>query len=247
MAHNPCMKPHRVGPVAFLVPIIFCSSLSAQTDRPFAVQVSGFAQQANDENNVLDLGVEGQIRWTRGAWSLGAGVQYTSDGEDNNLGIELSPFDGFSGSGGVPIANTVFDYDVSTLGLFLEPKFVVLVFMDRFGLYVSGRVAVFRMTERALGTRQEWDPVGGFQMLGGLRAPEVYSVEGARTGFGAGLGLGLLVRLTSRVNLDLGATGGGAQWGGSDFLPNLDASYGTPYSPEGPTYGVWVGLVIGIG
>ena len=240
------MKPHRVGPVAFLVPMIVCSPLGAQTDRPFSLQVSGVGQQARGEST-WDWGVEGQIRWTRGAWSLGAGVQYTFDREDNRQGSELSPSDLLAGFGGVPIANIVYDYDVSTLGLFLEPKFVVLVFMDRFGLYVSGRVAVFRMTEDALGTRQEFDPVGGFQMSGGLRAPEVYSVEGARTGFGAGLGLGLLVRLTSRVNLDLGATGGRAQWGGSDFLPNLDSSYGTPFSPGALTYAVWVGLVIGIG
>ncbi len=241
------MKPHRVGPVAFLVPMILCSSLSAQTDRPFSVQVSGVGQRANDEFfNKVDLGVEGQIRWTRGAWSLGAGVQYTSHGEDNRQGSELSsPFDEFSGFGGDPIADVIYDYDVSTVGLFLEPKFVVLVFMDRFGLYVSGRVAVFRMTESALGTRQEWDPVGGFQMMGGSRAPEVYSAEGTRTGFGAYLGLGLLVRLTSRVNLDLGATGGGAQWGGSDFELNFDQHEIFP--PEQLTLGVWVGLVIGIG
>jgi len=253
------MKPHRVGPVAFLVPIIFCASLSAQTDQPFAVQVSGFAQKANEDFETLDLGVEGQIRWTRGAWSLGAGVQYTSAGVDNNLGTERSFFEGSSGSQMVLTASTVFDYDVSTLGLFLEPKFVVLVFMDRFGLYASGRVAVFRMTESALGTRHEWDPVGGFQMMGGWRAPEVYSPEETRTGFGAYLGLGLLVRLTSRVNLDLGATGGGAKWGESAFSPYFDPNFDPNFDPgldfqgfifsqdTSTTLGVWVGLVIGIG
>ena len=97
------------------------------------------------------------MRWTRGAWSFGAGVQYTANREDHRRGSELSPSDFLEGLGGDPIANIAFDYDVSTLGLFLEPKFVVLVFMDRFGLYVSGRVAVFRNTESLLGTRQEWD------------------------------------------------------------------------------------------
>ena len=232
------MKSHPLGPVAFLVPMIFCSSLSAQSDQPFAVQVSGIVQQTNDEFETF--GVEGQIRWTRGAWSLGAGVQYTSDRDDNNVASELSENFNFVN------ANIVFDYDLSTLGLFLEPKFVVLVFMDRFGLYASGRVAVLRMTESSLGTRQEWDPVGGFQNMGGWRAPEVYSTEGTRTGFGAYLGLGLLVRLTSRVNLDLGATGGGTKWGGSDFQTNFEYNE-TTFSDGKPTLGLWVGLVIGIG
>ena len=210
------MKSHPLAPVAFLVPMIFCSSLSAQTDQPFALQVSGVAQDADQNFIGRELGVEGQIRWTRGAWSFGAGVQFTSNG------------DATSNMGGA------FDYDANTLGLFLEPKFVVLVFADRFGLYVSSRVAVSRMTESEVGTRQG-PPTG---------APEAYSAEGTRTGFAAHLGLGLLIRLTPRVNVDLGGYWGVIQWGETDGALQTSSS---PFFLYNETYGAWVGLVVGIG
>ena len=128
-----------------------------------------------------------------------------------------------------------FVYDVNTLRLFLEPKFVVLVFADRLGLYVSGRVAVSRMTEKEFGTRQEVDVNN--QPIGPL---EAYSANGTRTGIAAFLSPGLLVRLTPRVNLDLGVSWGTAYWG--DLQTELQTS-----APVSRTYGAWVGLVIGIG
>ena len=75
------MKTHRLAPVAFLVPLIFfCSALSAQTDQPFSVQVSGLLNWT-DTNQRWESGVEGQIRWTGGSWSISAGVQSTSSGK----------------------------------------------------------------------------------------------------------------------------------------------------------------------
>ena len=213
------MKSYRVGPIAFLVALIFCSSLGAQTDQPFAVQVSGVVLQADQEfSNGRDLGVEGQIRWTRGAWSFGAGVQYTSKR------VEDATYD----------SQHHFDYEMNWLGLFLEPKFVVLVFGNRFGLYVSGRVAVSRMTDAEVGTRGVFDPSS--QSV----TPEAYSAEVTRTGLATLIGPGLLIRLTSHVNLDLGITGGFAAWG------EVDVEMQTIH-PDNKTYGVWVGLVIGIG
>ena len=77
------MKSHRVNPVVFLVSWIFCSSLNAQTDQPVAVQVSGLLNWT-DTNQRWESGVEGQMRWSRGAWSFGVGVQYTSREGLNN-------------------------------------------------------------------------------------------------------------------------------------------------------------------
>ena len=232
MVHNLCMKSHRVGPVAFLVPLILCSSLSAQTDQPFSVQVSGLAlwtDEVSGSQGGWDPSVEGQIRWTGGAWSFGVGVQSTSTSRGEKETIPSS--EGF-------VSVSLFsDYDASTLGFFIEPRFVVAVFADRFGLYVFSRVAVSRISEKESGTRL------------GETAPqeaEAYSIEGARTGLAAYVGPGLLVRLTSHVNLDLGLTAGFSSWGEPD--PRVEPDFtGWNSSKSWYVLGGWVGLVIGIG
>ena len=118
---------------------------------------------------------------------------------------------------------------------------MVMVFADRFGLYVHSRVTVSRMTESDSGGTPGVDPLSGQQV--------VYSVEGTRNGIAAYAGPGLLLRLTSRTNLDLGVTLGGAYWG------EPDTGLGPEQNPSGwlrgPkdffVVGMWVGLVIGIG
>ena len=224
---------HRLGPVAFLVSLIFCSSLSAQTDQPLSVQVSGLALWTDEVSGTLggwDRSMEGQIRWTRGAWSFGSGVQSTTYKQTGN----------FSGQG-------IFDYDASTLGIFLEPKFVVTVFADRFGLYVFGRMTLARITENESGTRPELVelPGGGHTDTGQL---EAYSVDETRTSLAAFAGPGLLIRLTSYVNLDLGVTGGFAYWGQPDtgLRAGVDVQTISSGAQGNFVIGVWAGLVIGI-
>ena len=214
------MKSQCIGPVAFLVPLIFCSSLSAQTAQPFSVQVSGLSH-AMDYGDRWDWGGEGQVRWTRGAWSFGAGVQYT-------FGREKAD-DEF----------TSFDYHVSTLGIFLEPRFVFMVLADRFGLYVHARPAVSRISENESGTLRINDEFGTTIGL------DPYSLEGtsmALSGYG---GPGILVRLTSSMNLDLGGAVGYAWW-----KQRVQAS-DTRDSRTRPKWffskGAWIGLVIGMG
>ena len=183
--------------------------------------------------------VEGQIRWTRGAWSLGAGVQSTSS-EEAFSSISYEGPDGSFASQS--------DYDVSTLGFFLEPRFVLAVFSDRFGLYVFGRGAMSRISENESGTR----PAG--QVLTGCcdtftpfpPSPEAYSLEVTRTSFAASGGPGLLIRLTSHVNLDLGVTAGFNSWGEADPRVEPDFTGWNPGSRRA-VLGGWVGLVIGIG
>jgi len=175
----------------------------------FSVQASGVALVSDGTGGEFwEKGVEGQIRWTRGAWSLGAGVQFTS-GEWINS---------FSSA-----------YDASTLGFFLEPRVVVGVLGSRVGLYIFGRMSFARISEKEFGPSN-----GGF------------SVEGTRNSLAAYLGPGFLIRLGSRVNLDLGITGGYTRWG------EADTTGVPPFSSWGDSKGFFVlgggvGFVIGIG
>ena len=127
---------------------------------------------------------------------------------------------------------------------------MVAVFSDRFGLYVFSRVGVSRMTEDESGIREETEACceGGVRPTG---RQEAYSVEGSRVGFGAYAGPGLLVRLTSRANLDLGVTLGGVYWGepntGLTFEETARTSGWLRGSKDFFVVGMWVGLVIGIG
>ena len=221
------MKTHRLVSVAFLVSSIFCSSLNAQTDQPVAVQLSGLFNRT-DTNDRWEWGGEGQVRWTGEAWSLGVGVQYTHSQQNLNL----IGFGGFEDP-----AFGSYDYGVSTLGLFLEPRFVFMAFADRFGLYLHGRVAVSRVSENESGQL----PV--FDMFGNPVALDPYTLEAnsfiAPSAF---LGPGLLMRLNSRVNLDLGFTGGYAWWGDRTRVPDVSSRPKFFFSMGGR-----VGIVIGIG
>ena len=197
-----------------------------------------------DTNERWETGVEAQIRWTRGAWSLGAGVQSTSNEQKGTFPTSEGP-DGLPGTS--DDFDSQWDFDASTLGLFLEPRFVVGVFADRVGLYVVTRMTLARMTENESGTRPETNQMGV-----PTGQEETYSVEGTRTSFAAYAGPGLLIRLTSHVNLDLGVTGGYAWWGGEpegELGPDLvDLFIGESLASKSFfTFGIWVGLAIGIG
>ena len=76
--------------------------------------------------------------------------------------------------------------------------------------------------------------------------PEAYSVDVTRTGFGGYLGPGLLVRLTSRVNLDMGLTAGFGSLGKPKprVEPGITVENSVKYWYA---LGTWVGIVIGIG
>ena len=123
---------------------------------------------------------------------------------------------------------------------------MVGVFGDRVGLYVFSRVAVYRVNEEESGIRPEAELIdGGFSFLD-MAAPEAYSVDVNRTGLAAHLGPGLLIRLTSHVNLDLGLTAGFNSWGEPD--PRVEPDLVGWNSSKGfVVFGMWVGIVIGIG
>ena len=178
---------HRAAPVAFLVPLILCSSLSAQTDQ-LSLQASGVAAVSNgatSPRNPFEFGVEGQLRLTEGAGSVGLGVRATSfERAEDEINDSLS-------------------WDASSLGFFVEPRFVVGVLGDRVSLYVLGRLASDRLSANESGFRS--DGLGS--------SPVAYSVEGSLTSFAGYLGSGLLIRLTPHVNLDLGSVEGIPRWG----------------------------------
>jgi len=119
-----------------------------------------------------------------------------------------------------------------------------MAFADRFGLYVFARVAVSRISETETGTGStELPDIGAFWLP---TQPEAYSVDVTRTGFAGYLGPGLLVRLSSRVNLDMGLTAGFGSLGKPEprVEPGLTVENSVKYWYA---LGTWVGLVIGIG
>ncbi len=138
------------------------------------------------------------------------------------------------------------DNDTSTLGLFLEPRFVFTVFWDRVGLYFLSGVAVSRISLIQSGTREELEPGSTDGLSLGTGRLESFSFEATRTGLTAYGGPGLLIRLTSRVNLDLGGILGLSLWGEPN--PRVEPDYPrVNANGNGSTVGGRVGLVIGIG
>jgi len=138
------------------------------------------------------------------------------------------------------------DNDTSTLGLFLEPRFVFTVFWDRVGLYFLSGVAVSRISLNQSGTREVLEPGFSDVSQSGTGSLESFSFEATRISLTAYGGPGLLIRLTSRVNLDLAGILGLSLWGEPN--PRVEPDYPrVNANGNGSTVGGRVGLVIGIG
>lgn len=111
--------------------------------------------------------------------------------------------------------------DMNLFGVFLEPRYVIALESNRFAPYVSGRLSFLR----------------------GSLDGDQGSVEGNGAQFNAGGGV--LVRLTPRVNLDLGAT-----YGRLDFGRITKVIDGEEFEDEGEGGGnlvLRVGLAFGLG
>ena len=147
------------------------TTLPAQSAQPFSLQGSMlYAALFGDAYEGIDngFGFEAQARYNPGALSIGAGFQYTSH----------------------PV--TGLDENVTLIGGFLEPRYVIIVGSNVFAPYVSSRLAVLQ------------------QRL------EIGSVSGKATGVQINFGGGVLFRLTTTVNLDVGATYGYINFGDSE-------------------------------
>ncbi len=118
--------------IGFAALPIGSDSAKGQNSQPFSIQVSGiYSDLFGDQFPTLKagMGVEGQLRYTRGAQSLGAGVQYTMHGDSE------AEADGH-------------DAKINLLGVFLEPRYVINIGSSRAAPYLSARLALARFDVR---------------------------------------------------------------------------------------------------
>ena len=156
-----------------------------------------------------------------GAYPFGGGLESVSAGYGWEAQIRLNPSAFSIGAGAEQtfheISGGVAGRDITFLGGFLEPRYVLDMGSDNAVLYLSARVALSQIKVQE----------GTFESTG--------------TGYTLNGGGGLLYRLGARVNLDAGATMGYKDLGVVD-LPNGTFDLGT-----GANVVARVGLAIGIG
>ncbi len=155
--------------------------LTAQSAQRWSLQGSLFSSSLFGDGAVLDsvdpgIGLELQVRWTPSAFSLGAGIQWTSHKQNLNPNVP----------------NLINDPRTTLNGVFLEPRWVIAVNSNTVAPYVSGRFAFVQQ-------RTKWD-----SDTGGGTAEVIAKANGVLVNGGGGI----LIRLGSRVNMDLGATVG---------------------------------------
>ena len=125
--------------------------LPAQTAQPISVQLSGLYEGLAGEafeDVQPGPGFEAQLRYTRGAWSLGLGYQAVR---------HAYRYCALATSGGVCIAEI--EGDINGSGLFFEPRYVFDAGSDVFAPYVSGRFSIVRQ-------RDNGDPLYDFSVTG---------------------------------------------------------------------------------
>jgi len=131
---------------------LLAAPLSAQTAQPFSVQISalyeGLWGDAFDDVRP-GAGVEAQLRYTRGAWSLGLGYQAVR----HRYRYCALP----TASGCFP--NAIINGRISGSGVFFEPRYVLDAGSDRFAPYVSGRFSIVRQSDTG-------DPLYDFSVTG---------------------------------------------------------------------------------
>ena len=122
---------HRAVVAAALLSIggvfALCASarrVEAQTAQPLSIQISGLYQAMVGEETGLGLkngpGAEAQLRWTRGAGSIGVGFDFTTHGSKNTEPGEK--------------------FDFKFYGAFVEPRYVFELSSSTFAPYLSARV-----------------------------------------------------------------------------------------------------------
>jgi hypothetical protein len=132
--------------------IATASPLRAQTAQPISVQLSGLYEGlAGDAFDDVRPGVgfEGQLRYTRGAWSVGLGYQTTRH-RYRYCALAAS-----NGSG--CLANIAGRINGS--GIFFEPRYVFDAGSDVFAPYVSGRFSIVKQNDVG-------DPLYDFSVTG---------------------------------------------------------------------------------
>jgi hypothetical protein len=137
------------GAVAFLAACAL--PCPAQTAQPISLQLSalyeGLSGQAFEDVHA-GVGVEAQLRYTRGAWSVGLGYQSVRH-RYRYCALVAS-----SGSCLADISGRI-----SGSGVFFEPRYVFDAGSDVFAPYVSGRFSLVKQTA-------DGDPIYDFSVTG---------------------------------------------------------------------------------
>ena len=180
---------------ALLLATLVPAGASGQSAQMFSLQFSGLAMYPfGGAMDAVDVGAgwEAQLRLNPSAFSIGAGVEQTFHKR-------------LSGE------------DMTLLGGFLEPRYVIDIGSNTAVLYLSGRVAISQVKF------------------------EQGSLSATGTGYTLNGGGGLLFRLSDRVNLDAGATLGFKDLG-DVTIGSFRTDLGTGANVVGR-----VGLAVGLG
>jgi opacity protein-like surface antigen len=121
------------------------------------------------------------------------------------------------------------DPNTTLNGFFVEPRYVILVGSNTLAPYLSGRVSFLRQT-----TTAEFRTINGPATL-----------KASAEGMNFNVGGGLMFRLGSRLNLDVGATYGYSSFG--DFVTEVDGQeFDRAGSSTGQNLTLRMGLVLGL-
>ena len=125
--------------------------------------------------------------------------------------------------------NVIDDPNTTLNGFFVEPRYVILVGSNTIAPYVSGRVSFLRQATTA-------------QFRTNDGPATLYATA---EGINLNAGGGLLFRLGSRLNLDVGATYGYSSFG--DFVVEVEGQeFDRASSSTGQNLAVRLGLVLGL-
>lgn len=130
---------------------VTAGSTGAQTAQPISVQLSALYEGLSGdafEDVRPGAGFEAQLRYTRGAWSVGLGYQMVRHGY-RYCALPAS-------SGG---CISEIDGRITGSGVFFEPRYVFDAGSDVFAPYVSGRFSVVRQSDTG-------DPLFDFSVTG---------------------------------------------------------------------------------
>ena len=180
------------------------ASASAQSAQRFSLQASGLYASLSDkafEELGGGIGFEAQLRYNPSAFSIGAGLQYTRHGWDDEFFGEQT---------------------LLLFGGFLEPRYVFDIKSNRAAPYISGRLSYVRAT---------------------LDVADVGSLE--TNGAQINVGGGFLIRLSPKVNLDIGATYGRVDFG--DITIKVDGDESKADGGDGGNLVLRIGLAFGFG
>jgi hypothetical protein len=127
------------------------AALPAQTAQPISIQLSGLYEGLSGdafEDVRPGTGVEAQLRYTRGAWSVGLGYQLLE---------HRYRYCALPTSSGACLADIV--GRIRGSGIFFEPRYVFDAGSDVYAPYVSGRFSIVKQSDKG-------DPLYDFSVTG---------------------------------------------------------------------------------